>query len=40
MGEEIVLADVEVPVEKEEKLLLHEIHLGQCETEPFVASDG
>jgi len=39
VGVEIIFTDVEVPVEEEEELLLHEVDFGSGETEVLVASD-
>lgn len=38
--EEVGLANVEVPVEKAEELLLHEVDFGDAEAEVVVAADG
>ena len=40
MGEKVVLLDVEIPVEQEEQLLLHEVHFRHGKAKVLVFSNG
>ena len=34
---EVVLSDAEIPIEKKQELLLHQVDFGRCETEAIIS---